>query len=171
VETEKEKNQLFVQLFLKSQRRLYGYVMAIIPNPAEADDIIQDTASLLWSKFDEYQPGTDFAAWALAAARFKVLRCLREKAYRNKFSLEAMATIEQLQSGHVGAEEDTVEALRGCVQRLEQKDRLVLSMRYEEQMTLQGLAGRLGLSVNSVFRQLSRIHIVLLNCIKRAAVE
>lgn len=169
--TDSEKNRIFVQLFLKSQRRIYGYVMAIVANPAEADDIVQEIATLLWKKFDEYKPDTNFAAWALATARFKVLRYLRQKSYQRRFSSETLEAIEDIQFGNMAREEQTVEMLRECMERLKKEDRHVLSMRYEEEMTLQRLAGQLGLTVDSVFRQISRIHIALLNCIRRSALE
>jgi RNA polymerase sigma-70 factor (ECF subfamily) len=169
--TDSEKNRLFVQLFLKSQRRIYGYVMATVANPTEADDIVQEIATLLWRKFDAYTPGTNFTAWALATARFKVLRYLREKSYKRRFSAETLEAIEDIHFGNMDQEETAVELLRECMERLGKEDRRILSMRYEEEMTLQRLAAQLGLTVDSVFRQISRIHIVLLNCVRRSALE
>ncbi|NLK41754.1 MAG: RNA polymerase subunit sigma-70, partial [Planctomycetes bacterium] len=59
-ENEDSKSCEFVQLFLMSQRRIYGYVMTLVPNVSDADDIVQETASVMWTKFGEYEPGTDF---------------------------------------------------------------------------------------------------------------
>lgn len=167
-----EKSQYFMQLFLKSQRRIYGYVMTAVPSPSEADDIVQDIASLMWTKFDEYRPGSDFTAWAISIARFKILRYLREqKTHRRKFSEKTLEVIEQLESQDVTNEDLRIDTLRRCIQKLKGAERRILSLRYDEGTTLKSLAGRLGLNVNTLYSRLSKIHLMLLNCIKRSMVE
>jgi RNA polymerase sigma-70 factor (ECF subfamily) len=171
-EKEDSQSQYFIQLFLKSQRRLYGYVMAVIHNPVEADDIVQEAASLMWKKFDEYKPGTDFTAWAISVARFKIFRYLREKkSQQQKFSQKTMDIIEQLESEDVVNEDTRIGLLRQCIQKLRDTERRILELRYEEGATLKTLAGRLGVNVNTLYSQLSKIHLMLLNCIKKATVE
>ena len=167
-----EKSQYFMQLFLKSQRRIYGYVMATIPNPSEADDIVQETASLMWTKFDEYRAGSDFTAWAISIARFMILRYLRDqKTHRKRFSQKALEVIEQLESEDSANEDSRITRLRQCVQKLKGVERQILSLRYEEGTTLKNLAGRLGLNLNTLYSRLSKIHLKLLNCVKRSAPE
>ena len=171
-EAEKERSQYFMQLFLKSQRRIYGYVMSKIPSPVDADDIVQETASLLWTKFDDYTPGTDFAAWAISVARFKVLRYLRDnKNYRTKFSEKTMEVIEQLEAAQAGDEDDRVEMLKQCIGKLGSEERKILELRYEEGATLRVLSGRVGININTLYNRLSKIHLVLLNCVKRTMAE
>ena len=67
----------FAQLLSAHEARLFGYIYALTLNTADAEDIYQDTAMALWRKFDEYRPGTNFAAWARAAAGFEVQHFFR----------------------------------------------------------------------------------------------
>jgi RNA polymerase sigma-70 factor (ECF subfamily) len=165
-------SQYFMQLFLKSQRRIYGYVMTMIPSPSEADDIVQDIAAVMWAKFGDYEPGTDFAAWAISIARFKVLRYLRDQqSHRRKFSQKTFDVIEKLESEETVNEDKRIEALRHCIQKLKETERRILSIRYTEGMTLKSLAQRLGLNVNTLYSRLSKNHLMLLNCIKKTMAQ
>jgi RNA polymerase sigma-70 factor (ECF subfamily) len=68
-----DKNRLFLSLFLQNQRRLYAYVLTLLPNRADADDVLQETCLVTWDKFDAGQPPADFLAWARRVAYHKVL--------------------------------------------------------------------------------------------------
>ncbi len=171
-ELENQRSQYFMQLFLKSQRRIYGYVMAKIASPVDADDIVQETASLLWQKFDDYTPGTDFTAWAISVARFKILRYLRDKKnYRMKFSDKTMEIIEQLEAMEAGDEDIRIESLKKCLQKLNPDEKKILELRYEDGATLKVLSGRVGININTLYNRISKIHVVLLNCVKKSMTQ
>jgi len=48
--------QRFLSLFLRSEREVFRCVAALVPNVADAEDIVQQTALALWEKFDSYDP-------------------------------------------------------------------------------------------------------------------
>lgn len=48
--------QQFLSLFLRSEREVFRYVSVLVPNVADAEDIVQQTALALWEKFDTYDP-------------------------------------------------------------------------------------------------------------------
>ncbi len=52
--------QRFLSLFLRSEREVFRYVAALVPNVADAEDIVQQTAIALWEKFDAYDPVQPF---------------------------------------------------------------------------------------------------------------
>ncbi len=171
-ENEDAKSRKFMQLFLMSQRRIYGYVMTLVPNVSDADDIVQETASVMWTKFSEYEPGTDFTAWAITIARYKVLSYLRSQKTRRKFfTEETMRVIEQVETKEDRRQSIRQDALEQCLRKLSHTERRILSIRYEQGATLKSLAGRLGLDINTLYSRLSKIHLMLLNCVKRVMVE
>ena len=61
--------QQFLSLFLRSEREIFRYVAALVPNLADVDDIVQQTAISLWEKFDAYDPARPFTPWGMASAR------------------------------------------------------------------------------------------------------
>ena len=50
-------------IWVQNQRRIYGLILALVPNGPDADDIPQETCAVLWQKFDEFDPGTNWADW------------------------------------------------------------------------------------------------------------
>ena len=60
----REHDPLFVELFVKNQRRVYGYIMTVVPDCNEADDLFQQTSMVLWEKAGEFRPDGDFLCWA-----------------------------------------------------------------------------------------------------------
>src|SRR5207302_10491456 len=67
------KSRLFLRLFLQNERRLYAYILTLLPHRADADDILQEASLVMWDKFDETNPPSDFTAWGCRIAYFKVL--------------------------------------------------------------------------------------------------
>src|ERR1700754_3134100 len=68
-----DKSKLFLRLFLQNERRLYAYILTLLPNRVDADDVLQETSLVMWDKFDAQSPPTDFTAWGCRIAYFKVL--------------------------------------------------------------------------------------------------
>lgn len=56
--------QRFLSLFLRSEREVFRYVAALVPNVADAEDSVQQTAVVLWKKFAAYDPSQPFTPWA-----------------------------------------------------------------------------------------------------------
>src|SRR5437764_1415933 len=67
------KGKLFLRLFLQNERRLYAYILTLLPHRADADDVLQEASLVMWDKFDEQHPPNDFTAWGCRIAYFKVL--------------------------------------------------------------------------------------------------
>src|ERR1700761_39547 len=63
----------FVALWTASSRQVYAYILMLLPHWADADEAFQETSRVLWEKFDQFEVGTDFTAWACRIAYFKVL--------------------------------------------------------------------------------------------------
>src|SRR5262249_54956902 len=51
-----DKSKVFLPLFLQNQRRLYAYILTLLPNRADADDVLQEASLVMWDKFDERAP-------------------------------------------------------------------------------------------------------------------
>src|SRR6187455_1637594 len=71
--------QQFLSLFLRSEREVFRYVAALVPNVADAEDIVQQTALVLWEKFHAYDPGKPFTPWACRFALNKTRQWLERR--------------------------------------------------------------------------------------------
>lgn len=159
----------FMQLFASCQRQVHAYILALVFDLNVAADLLQESNIVLWQKFDQFQPGTNFAAWAREIARLAVLRHRQRSsssiASVNPNILEQLAgdfsnTVHPLES-------ERSDALEDCLSKLRDGDRELIMSRYTPGNTVSGLASRLERSENSVSQSLRRIRRVLLECTQR----
>lgn len=164
---EQDRGQRFMREYSRIQRRLYGFIVSLVPDFATADDIVQDTVSILWFKFDEYEPGTDFCAWAFKIARYRVLYHRRQsgqmKHHFSEQTLEALSVTAETVSDDMDHRRDM---LKQCVGRLARNEREILHLRYEQNASVKNVAARIKLNVNTLYKILNRIHLSLLQCIQ-----
>jgi RNA polymerase sigma-70 factor (ECF subfamily) len=162
------REERFLKLFLAHERRIFGFLLALVPDWSAAEDLFQETSVVLWRKLDQFAPGTDFAAWALSIARYQVLD-YRKKQRRDRV-LFSDRTIELLadEMAVLGRDADARrDALEICLTKLKQQDRELIHLRYQPGATTQGVADRVGHSIQAVYKALNRIHGQLLLCIRR----
>jgi RNA polymerase sigma-70 factor, ECF subfamily len=158
----------FLELYSSHYPRLQFYVTALLPTANDASDVLQETSMVLWRKFDSFEIGTNFFAWACKIARFQVMK-YRERQGRSarlfdtslleKLAVEACD--ERLVRGV------PLQALENCLGKLAEGDRTLIRQRYQPNTTVQQLASDIGRSANSVSKSLGRIRRVLLECIDR----
>src|SRR5215212_6935152 len=71
--------QRFLSLFLRSEREVFRYAAALVPNVADAEDIVQQTALALWEKFDAYDSSQPFTPWACRFALNKTKQWIERR--------------------------------------------------------------------------------------------
>jgi RNA polymerase sigma-70 factor (ECF subfamily) len=168
---EPDKSKLFLRLFLQNERRLYAYIVTLLPNRADADDVLQEASLVMWDKFDEHTPPDDFAAWGCRIAYFKVLdfykKCQRSRVKFSQAMLERVAetAIEQAGVLQLDARRD---ALAGCIEKLSARDRDLLARRFTAGATTQSTSEQVGRSVDAVYKALARVRQALFECVQRA---
>jgi RNA polymerase sigma-70 factor, ECF subfamily len=165
------KGKMFLRLFLENERRLYAYILTLLANHADADDVLQETSLVMWDKFDEKQPPHDFTAWGCRIAYFKVLDFFK-KSHRGRvrFSqvmLERLSETMVEQASSLQLDERR-EALSGCIEKLRPKDRELLGARFAGGATTESTATQLGRSVDAVYKALAKIRQALFDCVTRA---
>jgi RNA polymerase sigma-70 factor (ECF subfamily) len=150
------------------ERRIRGYILALVANTADADDLMQETSAILWRKFDTYQPGTSFLNWALAIARFEVLKHREGRGGASRTSgLDAAAFDALADTAAVAVEraDERCEALAKCLTKLPDADRRLIQSRYDHEQPVPRIAQELGRTISAVYKALTRVHRQLLDCI------
>jgi RNA polymerase sigma-70 factor (ECF subfamily) len=158
----------FMRLFIQHQPRLYGFIRTLVFNRADAEEVLQEVASVLWRRFAEFTPGTHFDRWAFAIARNQILYH-RQKARRDALMLhgDLVETLADQAADDSDRLDEFREALSECMIGLDDDDRDLLHRRYESDATNRAVAAALGRSESAVSRALHRIYRVLLECIRR----
>jgi RNA polymerase sigma-70 factor (ECF subfamily) len=169
-----EKSKLFLRLFLQNERRVYAYILTLLPHRADADDVLQDASLVMWDKFDARHPPDDFAAWGCRIAYFKILDFFKKSGRcRVRFSqlmLDRLAesAVEHASTLQLDARR---EALAGCIDKLNPRDRELLARRFAEGATTQSAAVQVGRSVEAVYKALAKIRLALFECVSRSLAQ
>jgi RNA polymerase sigma-70 factor len=157
----------FARQFSRNARRIYGFIMTLVFSHHDAEEVFQNTSVVLWNKFGEFQPGSSFFAWASRVAYYEVLSFMKQRRRSRMLSEDAL---EVLASEAMALSDDSSsrqEALEDCLAQLNAADRDLLQARYYHQRPPKQIAMMQSRSVDSVYRALSRIHNMLLNCVQR----
>jgi RNA polymerase sigma-70 factor (ECF subfamily) len=163
----------FLGLFVRHQQEIYAYILTLVPHVNDADDLFQEGMTVMWRKFDQFKPGTNFAAWGIQIMRYQILEYRRNLA-RSKQVLVGDALFDALMD-HMPAIQDElgarIEALRRCQARLDDRAKRLIKMRYEHNTPVEEIASYLKVSRRHVYHVLGQINSVLLRCMRRSLVE
>src|SRR3954447_4910101 len=128
-----ETADAFVRLLGQNQRRLFLYVMSMVPNWNDAEEIIQETNLVLWREFARFQIGTNFTAWACKVALHQVLAWRkRQRRDRLEVSPALLEAVAEEASAAADALEERSQGLARCIDRLPAEHRRLLRLRYSE---------------------------------------
>lgn len=162
--------QRFLSLFLRSEREVFRYVAALVPNMSDAEDIVQQTALALWERFDAYDPSLPFTPWACRFALNKtrqwIERRQRWQALLDHGLAEELAQRRQELQPEL---ELRLRHLEGCVERLPRAQRSLVEAYYFDRTGVESLAEASGRTVAATYKMLQRVRQALQRCVEVAA--
>jgi RNA polymerase sigma-70 factor (ECF subfamily) len=159
----------FLQLYAGSESRLFAYLMSLLGNYNDAQDVSQETLLALWRSFGEFQPGTDFYAWARRVAYHRVLTYRKQRRRQGVPCSESfLAAVEQTCDRQSDRLERSLRHLDECMARLTDSDRVLLQTRFQSAASAKNVAESLGRPANTVYKALARIYRSLAECVTRA---
>lgn len=158
----------FARLLVLHDRELFHYIMAFIPRRADAEEILQRTAIVLWQKFSEYDASRDFLHWALRIAYFEVLNFRKEVARSRLIFevdvLEKLAETRQTLREPLNAQQ---EALQECLKKVGDESASLLRRHYCDAEAISALAAEKGKTRKALYRKLDRIRDLIADCVER----
>lgn len=164
------EEQKFLSLFLRSEREIFRYVAALVPNVVDAEEIVQQTAIALWQKFDAYDPAQPFTPWACRFALNKARQWM-ERRQRWQALLQGDLAAEVVRRREELRPELEVRLghLETCLAKLPDEQRLLVEGYYYHRRPIEKLAGDSGRTVAATYKALQRIRQSLQLCIEGAA--
>jgi RNA polymerase sigma-70 factor (ECF subfamily) len=168
LDRENSRMERFIQLYARHQQYLFSYVLALVPQWADAENVAESTQLVLWRKFEQYLEGTSFLDWAKHEAKSEVLK-YRERRKKEWlcFSADVVKKLDLELRSMDGMLQCQRESLSACLAKLPEKSRILLYHRYRDNATVNQVAEKLGYSVVSVGKALQRIRHALLVCVTK----
>jgi RNA polymerase sigma-70 factor, ECF subfamily len=162
------KTDYFVRQLINHRKRIYAFILTLVGNSSDADDIMQDTAALMWQKYHQSEEIGDFSALGMRIAHLKVLE-FRKRQYKNKIKFNN-ELFENILGGAVTAEEkldERFEALKKCLSKLDETSRKLVQAQHQKGQTIKDIAASIKMSQHVAYKRIGKLHDQLLQCVNR----
>lgn len=160
--------ECFVELYLRYQREIYSFIVQLVRDYDDSEDLLQKTGVVLWRKFDQFESGTSFLAWARTVAKFEIQAYLKSKRRdRVCFSTATIDLLAEQVSQEAADADRRHEALLACLEQLRAGDRELARQCYARGASMRQIAEAAGRSTDGLYQSLRRIRQSLMECIHR----
>jgi len=166
-EHQSDQVSAFVNQLTACQHQIYAFILTIVPNWTDADDLMQETAEVMWRKYQDVDQITNFCAWGKGIARNKVMNFYtkkkRERILFNDSLLDDVVEREEKTSSHAPLR---LRALQQCLRKLRSNDLQLIQALYGHDITIKKLAEEINRPVQGLYKAMARIHHSLLQCVR-----
>tara|TARA_B100000035_G_scaffold311177_1_gene320290 strand:- start:5103 stop:5636 length:534 start_codon:yes stop_codon:yes gene_type:complete len=156
----------FSQKLVGVQRNLYSFILCLLPNRSDAEDVLQETNLILCQKSKEYDPEGNFRSWAFNIARYQVLAHLtkrkRSKIYFSNELVETLASEEFDARKHQLSQR----ALQICYDLLPAHMKEISRMRFKEDRSMKDISKAMSRPIGAISGTLFRIRQNLIQCVR-----
>ena len=132
--------------------RLYWHVRRFLCSHEDTNDLLQDIFIKIWTALPTFRGDAKLYTWLYRIATNEVLNHLRKKRFKALVSLESSAAIVEKMiddDPHFNGNQLQRE-LHKAIQRLPDKQRVVFSLRYFDEMKYEDIADITGTSVGAL---------------------
>ena len=150
------------------QPAVSAFISSVVQNYHDAEDVLQCVATAVVNKYDQYDPARPFSAWVFGVAKYEILADRRSHA-RNRILFDT-DTITHIADAFEEARDELPhhrEALQHCIQKLKDRARESLQLRYVEGKSSAEIAETMGMTTNAAFVMFHRIRVGLRGCITK----
>lgn len=167
-----EDQEEFVVLLNGAHALLLRYIMSLVGNRQDAEDVLQRASVVMWRRFGTFEPGSDFVAWATTVAFYEVRNFQRITGRsRLEFDDELMETLAAERAQQVRLWSPRMEALEACMEKLDPVNRELVEFIYTRGWEAGMVAQKQGRSVQTIYNKLNFIRRALAECVQRRMTE
>jgi RNA polymerase sigma-70 factor (ECF subfamily) len=166
---DQQRREVFARIFSQNDRWLYAYLVTLLGNAADAEEVYQEVCVVLWREYEKFDPDSHFRRWASVIARNRVMRfrTVNNRSAR-LLSDKAVELLAEEAVEYSQIYEERRLALRGCLEKLPVTDRDLVTACYSDiHQSFREVAQELGRPVNTVYKAIQRVRRVLRDCVER----
>ena len=162
-----DKTRQLTRLWMAAQPIVSSFVSSMVTDVVARDDLLQEVIAAVVESFDKYDQEKPFIGWVLGIARNQV-NLHRRRTRRDKlvFDESAIDLLAEAFSRIPASEVHKLEFLRGCLEKLSDRDRRLCDLRYEQNLKPAGIATILGTTANTISKALQRVRDQLRTCVE-----
>jgi len=150
-----------------AQQGLFAFILTMVHNVSDADDVLQETNMVLWRKREEFIDGSNFWPWACRFARFQVLAFKKKHRHDQlQFDGDLVAQLAAESGELVATIEVRQQALEKCLEGLGDYKRKLIRLRYGSDQSATEVSGKMGLTRGAMYDALYRIRLSLARCVE-----
>ena len=166
-----ELSDEFILELTQAQQRLFGYIFRRVANRDQAMEVLQQTNLVLCRKADDFELGTNFAAWSSTVAHYQILS-YRKSLSRDRlvFTDEVIASIDEREN-ESEMREGVLSHLRHCLEAMSSDNQVFIKFRYEGGLSMEQIATEVGKKVVTVRVKLHRLRRSLRDCVQKRLQE
>ncbi|MBV8879772.1 MAG: sigma-70 family RNA polymerase sigma factor [Planctomycetaceae bacterium] len=161
----------YSRIVAEYQDMLLAYAAFRVPDAALVDEVVQQTFIRAYEQLKDFQTDKDFGVWLRSICRFMILaelkRVSRDRSNKDNYQehLKAELVGQALERGASDVDDDVLLRLQGCLGKLQQTARSLVTLRYQELLKVEEIAERLGQSATWVATTLFRVRETLRRCL------
>lgn len=139
--------------------RLYGFILKIIKQESDAEEIVQQVFVKIWESHITINTNSSFDSYLFTIAYNNTVSLLRKRVNEKKY-LEHLQSIQQIESSSNIIEEIHFKEIKNNFQKLisqlTPRQREIYYLSREEELTYSEIANKLNISVNTVENHMAK---------------
>lgn len=157
----------FSVLVRENHATLMAYARMITGDPGKAGDVVQDSFVVAWQNIGKFDVTRDVASWLRGIVRNKWREARRRSGREIAMDEETLAAIEQTIVGWQADRPEIFDRLAVCREQLPALFAECVSACYDEKLSTDEAATRLGINGSTLRKRLERARDALRQCIQQ----
>ena len=157
-----------LRFLMQSRERISAAAWLVVKDAHVAEDIFQNTVLKAVTKDVNFEAEAALFSWAFITARRDSLNWIRKHRRESVgFDEDILTLIHQdWQNDHLNPKGNRFELLRDCMEELPQNSEKILRLRYFEGLSCGEIADSISITLDAVYKRLSRIQNSLRKCVE-----
>ena len=164
---DQSRHEEFVSLYVRNEAAIFSFVLSLVKHNADAEDVVQRASVTMWRRFESFELGTNFRAWAFQIAKNEALNLLsKNKRDRHVFSEKLIAMLADEAEERADDLDSRQRALDFCVEKLPPDELEIVKGCYREGATIRSFSEQAGETANKIYKKLNRVRRNLQRCVE-----
>jgi len=170
----------FAELMQRYKDSIYFMALKMVNNRDDAMDVTVETFAKAFENLDKYKPDFAFSTWLFRIATNNCIDFIRKRKLNmisiNMENDDGEDITLQIKADILNPEEDSIkreqsEALKGMVDKLPSRYKMLITLRYYDELSYEEIALQLDSPLGTVKAQLFRAHTLMYNVLNRKKKE